>query len=119
MATYDDEVVTLDDIGITVKNYYLPGRPRRIRYDDVVGVESIQLGFGTGRHQLVGIGPLRPRTFFHWDRKRSAESRALSLDLGRWLRVAITPDEPDEVLAIIRTSSARPPEADSGRHQSR
>ena len=119
MATYDDEVVTLDEAGVTVKSYYLPGRPRRISYDDIVGVASIRLGFGTGRHQLVGIGPLRPRTFFPWDRKRAAKSRTLSLDLGRWLRVAITPDEPDEVLATIRTSSARPPEGDSGRHQSR
>ncbi len=102
MAIYDDDVVTLDEIGITVKNYYLPGRPRVIRYDDIVAVELAPLGFGTGRHQLVGIGPLRPRTFFHWDRKRSAKSQALSLDLGNWLRIAVMPAEPEQVLALIR-----------------
>lgn len=106
MAMYDDSVVTLDDIGITVKNYYLPGRPRQIRYDNIKHSELIQLGFGTGRHQLVGIGPLRPRLFFHWDRKRSAKSHGLSLDLGRWLRLAITPDDPDQVLALILDSQA-------------
>ena len=103
MATYDDDAVTLDERGITVKNYYLPGRPRTIRYDDIVHAEMIRLGFGTGRHQLVGIGPLRPRLFFHWDRKRSTKSHGLSLDLGRRLRLAITPDEPDRVLAHIRS----------------
>lgn len=107
MATYDDDVVTLDEIGITVKNHYLPGRKRLIRYDDIVAVEVIPLGFGTGRHQLVGIGPFRPRTFFHWDRQRSTKSRALCLDLGGWLRIAITPDKPDEVLAMIHRSLAR------------
>lgn len=101
MATYDDDVVTLDDTGLTVKNYFLPGRSRRIRYDDIIHAELIQLGFGTGRHQLVGIGPLRPRLFFHWDRKRSAKSEGLSLDLGHWLRLAITPDDPDHVLTVL------------------
>ena len=103
MANYDDDTVTLDERGITVKNYYLPGRPRTIRYDDIIHAEMIQLGFGTGRHQLVGIGPLRPRLFFHWGRKRSTKSYGLSLDLGRRLRLAITPDEPERVLAHIRS----------------
>ena len=102
MTTYDDDAVTLDETGIIVKNYYLPGRPRTIRYDEIVHAEIIDLGFGTGRHQLVGIGPLRPRLFFHWDRKRSTKSRGLSLDLGRRLRLAITPDDPERVLAHIR-----------------
>ena len=105
MATYDDDVLTLDATGITVKNYYLPGRPRHVRYDDIIDAELIPLGFGTGRHQLVGIGPLRPLLFFHWDRKRSGKSHGLSLNLGGRLRVAITPDEPDEVLSIIRSST--------------
>ena len=103
MGTYDDDAVTLDETGITVKNYYLPGRPRTIRYNDIVHAEIIDLGFGTGRHQLVGIGPLRPRLFFHWDRKRSTKSHGISLDLGRRLRLAITPDEPARVLAYVRS----------------
>ncbi|MFT4864884.1 MAG: hypothetical protein ACI9N0_000345 [Ilumatobacter sp.] len=103
MATYDDDAVTLDERGVTVKNYYLPGRPRTIRYDDIDHAEIIQLGFGTGRHQLVGIGPLRPRLFFHWDRKRSTKSHGLSLDLGRRIQLAITPDDPDRVLAHIHS----------------
>jgi len=102
MAIHDDDAVTLDEGGITVKNYYLPGRPRTIRYDDIVHAEIIDLGFGTGRHQLAGIGPFRPRLFFHWDRRRSTKSHGISLDLGRRLRVAITPDQPDRVLTHIR-----------------
>ena len=102
MTTYDDPALALDDNGITIKNYFLPGRPRTIPWEDIVQVELIPLGFATGRHQLVGIGPLRPRLFFHWDRARSHKSHGLTLELGRRLRVAITPDEPETVLALIR-----------------
>lgn len=101
MAIHDDDVLTLDSTGITVKNYFLPGRSRHIRYDDIVTAELIPLSFGTGRHQLVGIGPLRTRLFFHWDRKRAGKSHGVSLDLGRRLRVVVTPDDPGEVLAQL------------------
>lgn len=103
MEIHDDDVVTLDSTGITVKNYLLPGRSRHIRYDDIVDVELISLGFGTGRHQLVGIGPLRPRLFFHWDRNRADKSHGLSLDVGRRLRVVITPTDPLEVQALLES----------------
>ncbi len=99
---YEDDVVILDKTGITVKHYYLPGRPRHTRYDDIDDVQQIDLGFATGRHQLVGIGPLRPQLFFHWDRDRSKKSQGLSLDVGRALRLAITPDDPERVLALVR-----------------
>lgn len=101
MDIYDDDTITLDETGITVKNYYLPNQSRTIRYDDITHAEVVELGFATGRHQLVGIGPLRPRLFFHWDRKRSKKSHGLSLDVGRGLRLAITPDEPERVLAHL------------------
>ena len=102
MAAYEDETVSLGDTGITIKHYFWPGRRRHIAYGDVVGAESISLRFGTGRYRLVGFSPGRPRHFFHWDRNRSAKSRGVSLDLGRWRRLAITPDDPDRVLALIR-----------------
>lgn len=106
MTRYDDDVVSLDDTGITIKNYFLPGRPRHIRYADIVEADLIPLAFATGRHQRVGIGLFRPRLFFHWDRKRSTKSEAVSLDIGKWLRVAITPDNPHQVLEELHDRSA-------------
>lgn len=103
MIAYEDDVVAIDDTEITIKSYYVPGRPRRIRIEDIVHAELIPLGFFTGRHQLVGIGPLRPRLFFHWDRKRAGKSQALLLDRGTRLRLAITPSDPEQVLAIVRS----------------
>jgi hypothetical protein len=102
MTVHDDGVVAIDDDGITISSYHLPGRSRRIPFDDVVHVELIPIGFFTGRHQLVGIGPFRPRLFFPWDRRRSTRSQAVVIDRGTPLRVAVTPPDPDRVFDLIR-----------------
>lgn len=104
--TYDDGAIALDEAGLTVRDYFLPGRPRHIPFAAIVDAELIPLGFWTGRHQLMGIGPFRPRSFFPWDRKRATRSSGVSLDLGKRLRVVITPDDPDRVLELIRTGGA-------------
>ena len=102
MTVYEDEAICIDDTGITIKAYYLPGRPRQVRFDEISRAELIPLGFFTGRHQLVGIGPFRPRLFFHWDRKRATKSHAILLDRQTILHLAITPSEPEQALAVIR-----------------
>lgn len=83
MATYDDDAISLDDSGITIKHYHLPGRTRHIPYNDIMRAELVALRFCTGRRRLVGFSPGRPRHFFHWDRERSAKTHGVSLDVGR------------------------------------
>ena len=101
MTFYDDDVIRIDDTGLTIRSFLLPGRSRHVRFDEIARVDLITLGFFTGRHQLVGIGPLRPRLFFHWDRQRSTKTHAVLLDRGKVLRLAITPSDPERVLGII------------------
>ncbi len=100
-TTYEDEGIVLNGTGITIKHYHRPGRARHVPYDAIERAEQISLGFGTGRYRLVGISPGRPRHFFHWDAKRTAKDRGVSLDVGGWRRIAITPDDPDHVLSLI------------------
>ncbi|MFK8023921.1 MAG: hypothetical protein AB8G26_08155 [Ilumatobacter sp.] len=102
MAAYDDVAVVVDDTGVTIKNYLVPGRAKLIAFDDIVDAELITIGFATGRHQLVGVGPGRPRLFFHWDRTRASKSHAVRLDVGKKLHVAITPEDPEQALAAIQ-----------------
>lgn len=104
MTRYEDTTVVLDDAGVTIKNYGRPGSTRTIDYSDIRRAELIDLGFGTGRYRLVGISPGRLRTFFHWDLERAHKPVAISLDTGRWLRRAITPDDPERVLAILEAA---------------
>lgn len=102
MTAYEDDVVTLDDSGLTIRHHHRPGRSRFIPYTAIVRAEPIELRFGTGRFRLVGVSPGRPRHFFHWERGRSAKRQGVSIDTGGWWRQAITPDRPDDVLDLIR-----------------
>ena len=101
MKLYDDSVVALDEAGITIKSYGRPGSHRNISYSEVRDVSLISLRIGTGRWRLVGISPGRPFHFFHWDSHRASKSHGLSLDLGRRRKTAITPEDPDRMLALI------------------
>lgn len=76
---------------------------RGTSHTDIVRAELIALRFDTGRYRLVGFSPGRPRHFVHWDRKRPAKPHGVSLDVGRWRQLAITPDDPDTVLDRIRS----------------
>jgi hypothetical protein len=102
MTRYEDDVVRVDEGGVTIKHSTVPGRTRTIGFDDIRDAQLIDLKAGTGRYRLVGISPGRPRTFFYWDRNRRSKGQAVVLDTGRWLKRAITPHDPDAVLRLIR-----------------
>ena len=101
MGLYEDATVLVDERGITVKNNGRPGKSRMIEYGEIREAQLIDLRFGTGKYRLVGISPGRPRTFFHWDRDRTHKPVGISLDTGRWLRRAITPEDPGTVIELI------------------
>ncbi len=81
----------------------MPGRPKTIAYTEIQSVEMIDLALFTGSYRLVGISLGRPTTYFHWDRNRRGKTHGLRLDLGRRLKVAITPDDPERVLALLKS----------------
>ena len=101
MAEYEDDTIGLDERGLTIKSYMWPGRSKFIAYENIRSAQLIELRPGGGRWRLVGISPGRLRTFFHWDRNRAGKSSGINLDVGRWLRRAITPERPEEVLPIL------------------
>ena len=101
MLRYEDSVIAVSDDTLTVKHYGRPGSPRFIPLDEIHAVEPIRLGFWTGRARLVGFGPGRPFHFFHWDRHRASKRIALSIDLGRRMKLAVTPDDPQRVLELL------------------
>ena len=101
MPRYEDSVITISDDSLTIRHYGRPGSPHTIALGDILSVEPIRLGFWTGRARLVGFGPGRPLHFFHWDRQRASKRAGLSLDLGRRVKIAITPDDPQRVLDLL------------------
>jgi len=106
MTLYEDDAVVVDEAGLTVKNYGRPGSRRTIGFDTIRSAELIDLEFGTGKYRLVGISPGRPGTFFHWDRARASKPVAISLDVGKRLRRAVSPDNPQRVLELVEANLA-------------
>jgi hypothetical protein len=105
-AIYDDDAASLDDQGITIKNYWYSGHRRSITYKTIRFAAIIELGMLSGRHRLVGIGFRRPRHFFHWDRTRSTKTQGIELNTGRRMRTAITPTDPGSVFEAIEQHRA-------------
>jgi hypothetical protein len=96
---YDDGGVALDDDGLTIRRYYLWGRPRRIRYGDVRSVERRPLSGVSGKWRLWGSGD-----FVHWwnlDPGRPRKRVALEVRTGGRIIPTITPDDPDAVERIL------------------
>ncbi len=51
-TTYEDDAVSLDERGITIKNYLYPGNRRLVPYETITSTEVIELGALSGRHRL-------------------------------------------------------------------
>ena len=107
MSSYEDEAVALGDEGVTIKNYRRPGDARQIPYDSIRGIDVYEMGFWSGRFRLVGISFGRPRDWFHWDPKRRGKDTAISLDVGKWIRPTIAPEDPRAVESILQEAIAR------------
>ena len=104
MTQYEDTSITLDEDGVTIKNYRRPGDTKRIAYQTIRSFEPFEMGFWSGRHRLVGIGFGRPRNWFQWDRDRKNKLTAISIDVGKRILPTVTPDDPDAVARILRES---------------
>lgn len=104
--SYTDQSLAIDSDGITIGNYRYPGHDRRIPFSSIAGFETITLGPLTGRFRLVGFGFTRPRHFFPWDRKRRTGQQAIALDLGKFVRPVISPEDHERVVQILNATSA-------------
>ena len=102
MSHYQDDSILIDDDGLTIKSYRWPGNSKRIEFGSILSFEVFEMGFWTGRHRLVGISFGRPRNWFPWDRNRSGKRMAISLNVGRWTRPTIVPDDPKAVEELLR-----------------
>ncbi|BDB40777.1 MULTISPECIES: hypothetical protein [Mycobacterium] len=100
-ALYEDSGLTLDEDGITIRRYYFPfANAKRIDYGDITSIKSKKMGWASGKGRIWGAAD--PRYWFPLDVHRGRKSTVLILQTGRWVRACITPDNPDEVIRILR-----------------
>lgn len=108
---YDDGRVVLDDDALTLRRYYFPlGTSRRIRYGEIQGVRARPMGWLTGKGR--GWGTARPDYWLPLDLSRWRRSTLLVLDLGRRVKPAFSPAEPDVVLRLLSQRTHRDPGPD-------
>lgn len=97
---YDDGRVVLDSRGIILRRYYFPfGTSKRIPYDRIRSVETRPMNWLTGRGRLWGTA--HPRYWLPLDGSRPKKDTLLVLDVGKTVRPAFSPDDPDRVRAIL------------------
>lgn len=100
-SLYDDGKIVLDDDGITLRRYYFPlGQSKRLAYSGIKSVRAMPLRVLRG--QFRAWGSTVPRYWFQLDGGRLKKQTMIALDLGRRVHPAITPDDPEKVLAILR-----------------
>lgn len=97
---YDDGRVALDGRGVTLRWYYFPfGTSKHIPYDRIRRVEARPMGWGNGKGRLWGT--TRPGYWFPLDARRPKKDTLVVLDVGRPVKPAFTPDDPDRVREIL------------------
>jgi hypothetical protein len=97
---YEDRRLVLDDDAMTIHDYYFPRGSRRIPYREIRGFEEYTMSLLTGKLTLWGTLDLVH--WFHLDASRPQKHKAISVNLGAWVRPVVTPDDTEAVLRILR-----------------
>lgn len=104
-GTYDDGGVRLDDTGVHVRRYYFPwAGSKHIPYGNICGFEARPMTWFRGNGRIWGTGSWR-----YWlplDIGRPRKNTLVVLDLGRRVKPAFSPDDPDRVIGMLRERTA-------------
>jgi hypothetical protein len=99
-ALYQDAGLVLDEDGITIRRYYFPlSAPKRIAYNKIRGIKAKPMSWARKRRFF---GAADPRYRFPRDVHQASKQTLLILELGRWVRPCITPEDPARVIAVLR-----------------
>jgi hypothetical protein len=99
-SRYRDRWIECLDDRIQIRGYYFPWGTKRIPYSAIRSIRRVEMGASSGKGRIWGTA--NPRYWANLDPRRPRKSVGLILDLGRFVRPFITPDDPDAVEAIIR-----------------
>lgn len=96
---YQDRWITCTPDELIIRGYYFPFGQKVIPYRNIRSVTTLTLTPMTGSWRIWGTA--NPRYWFHLDPGRPHKRTALVLDVGTWVKPVITPDNPEQVAAII------------------
>lgn len=97
---YEDKRIICDEDGLTIGAYYFPfGQSKRVYYRDIKALTTYTMGVHTGRYRIWGAGD--PRYWLNLDWSRPQKEKLIVLELGRFVRPVITPDDVSAVVQIL------------------
>jgi hypothetical protein len=88
---------------IRIRGYYFPWGTKQIPYRSIRGYRRVDLSAARGRGRIWGTA--NPRYEASLDPGRPGKRQALVLEVGRFVRPLITPDDPDAVESAIRAQA--------------
>jgi len=112
-SEYRDRWIECTADAMRIRGYYFPRGTKHIPYSSIRSFRRVDIDNFTGRWRIWGTA--NPRYWAHLDPQRPKKEVGLILDLGRFVRPFITPDDTDAVEAAIRAHSKLGPAEDSGR----
>jgi hypothetical protein len=104
LVLYRDRWIECTSEALIVHWYYFPFGKKTVPYGRIVGIQEIKIGRLTGKWRIWGSGDLKH--WWHLDPDRPHKDRALVLDVGCSMVPVITPDDVDQVEAIIESRRA-------------
>ena len=110
-SRYRDRWIECSTDTIQIRGYYFPWGTKRISYSSIRSVRRVEIGVFTGKGRIWGTS--NPRYWASLDPQRRNKNVGLILDVGRFVRPFITPDDPDAVEAVIRECANLGPATES------
>ena len=99
-SRYRDRWIECSPDRIQIRGYDFPWGTKRIPYSSIRSVRRVEMGTFSGKGRIWGTA--NPRYWASLDPQRPKKSVGLILDVGRFVRPFITPDDPDAVETLIR-----------------
>lgn len=99
-SSYRDRWIECTSDALRIRGYYFPWGTKRIPYTAIRSFRLVELSPLRGSGRIWGTA--HPRYWASLDPRRPGKKAGLILDLGRFVRPFITPDDPEAVKRIIR-----------------
>lgn len=100
LATYQDRWIECTGDEVRIHGYYFPWGTKHVPYTSIRKVRRLDMGLLTGRTRIWGTA--NPRYWASLDPKRPLKRVAYVLEIAKFVRPFVTPDDPDAFEAAIR-----------------
>ena len=98
---HEDKHVIITNNEIIIKCYYFPfAGEKKISFKQIKKIELINIGSLTGKLKVWGMN--YKLLWFHFDAGRLFKNHGIVIDIGKYIKPAITPEDINKVFHILQ-----------------